>query len=130
MNKYCNRVLMKLIVVLLVIMAREAIATDTGSTVPPEPSGKCDDMLCDGLGTPPPDRILYVLDPEQGGVEACACGLNLNLVRCNPARVGAPDACLSGNPLLEIPQKIDILREGGVVITCYISGKKRICVKS
>ncbi len=131
MNKHCNRVLMKLIVVLLLAMAHEAIATDTGSRGPPEPMGKCDETLCDGLGMLPSDGILIKLDPEadQWGVEVCACG-PYHPVQCNPAaRVGAPDACLSGSPLLETPLEIQALQERGAAITCIIIGGKRKCYK-
>lgn len=132
MNKNCDRVLMKPIVVLLLAMGSEAIATDIGSRVPPERIGKCDDMLCDGLGTPPSDRILIKLDlnAEQSGVEACACGLYLNPVRCNPAaQRGASDACYSGKPLLETPVEIQAVRERGGAITCFILAGKRRCYK-
>lgn len=136
MNKYCDRALMKLIVVLLLVMAHEAIATDMGSSVPPQRIGKCDDMLCDGLGTPSSDRILIELDlnAEQGGVEACACGLDVNPVRCNPAaQVGAFDACYSGKPLREAPLEIQAVREGGRegggAITCYVIRGKLRCYK-
>lgn len=97
-----------------------------GSRVPPEPIDKCNDTLCEGLGTPPPDRVLISLDPkaDQWGVEACACGLNL--VRCNPAaQGGAPDACPSGKPLLEVPVEIQAVRDESFI--CIVIGGKRRC---
>lgn len=123
MNKYRDLVLMKPIVVLLLAMASEAIATDIGSKVPPERIDKCDDTLCDGPGTAPQDHILIKLDPnaDRWGVEACACGLYLNPVRCNPAaQGGASDACYSGKPLLEAPVEIQGVREKGGAILCIV----------